>query len=292
MPDIHSIIVQIKPDVDQGMARVDSRLAQAEAKGKAAGEAIGEAFERAAQEALAAVEKSAAAQERAAAQAAKAAAKAAKEQAAAARQAAKEIDETARATIIAAERRARERSAAEREAAKQTAAAARQAAAAKDAADRQAAAAAKAAADAQKQAQAKLRDAYREIIGPAADYNRKLQEAIALERQGAIEAPQGVTKRQQPGRDRVGPQRARPQPPAQPVPPRHALARSLDGTNQRGCDRQVGERGHGLNTDRTATSSRPTSRPASQPLDRHAVAVHHLDTALDQLGEDLVQHGQ
>ena len=54
---------------------------------------------------------------RAAAQAAKAAAKAAKEQAAAARQAAKEIDETARATIIAAERRARERSAAEREAA-------------------------------------------------------------------------------------------------------------------------------------------------------------------------------
>lgn len=42
----------------------------------------------------------------------------------------------------------------------------------------------------QKAAQDSLARAYREIVGPAADYNRKLQEAIALERQGAISAKQ------------------------------------------------------------------------------------------------------
>lgn len=55
---------------------------------------------------------------------------------------------------------------------------------------RKAAASQKAAADQQKQAQASLAAAYRQIIGPAAEYNQKLAQAVALERQGAISAQQ------------------------------------------------------------------------------------------------------
>ena len=55
---------------------------------------------------------------------------------------------------------------------------------------RKAAAAQKASADAQKQAQAQLAASYRAIVGPAAEYNAKLAQAVALERQGAISAQQ------------------------------------------------------------------------------------------------------
>lgn len=55
---------------------------------------------------------------------------------------------------------------------------------------RKAAAAQKASADAQKQAQAQLAASYRAIVGPAAEYNAKLAQAVALERQGAITAQQ------------------------------------------------------------------------------------------------------
>lgn len=88
--------------------------------------------------------------------------------AAAAKKAARDVEENARAQTIAAERRAKVRAEA----------------------DRAASAAARRAAAEQASAQAKLADAYREIVGPAAQYNEKLRQAIALERQGAISAKQ------------------------------------------------------------------------------------------------------
>jgi tape measure domain-containing protein len=103
--------------------------------------------------------------------------------AAAARAAAKESERA----IVAANKAAAQ-------AAKTTAREAEVAAKARERAEveaaRKAAASQKAAADQQKQAQASLAASYRQIVGPAAEYNQKLAQAVALERQGAISAQQ------------------------------------------------------------------------------------------------------
>lgn len=99
--------------------------------------------------------------------------------AAAAKKAARDVEENARAQTIAAERRAKVRAEA----------------------DRAASAAARRAAAEQASAQAKLADAYREIVGPAAQYNERLRQAIALELQGAISAKQRADYVRQLGRE-------------------------------------------------------------------------------------------
>lgn len=145
------IVVEINPrPALSGADQVDRALASNEGSARQ--------FEKAARESMRTME-------REAKQAARAAV-------AAAKQAARDQEESAKATIIAAQRRAKERERIETEAA------------------RRAAAAAKQSADAQRQAQAGLARAYRDIVGPAAEYNRKLAEAVALERQGAITARQ------------------------------------------------------------------------------------------------------
>lgn len=178
------IAVEIKggQQADRQIGSLAQGMRQAEGAAKALGAAASGAAE--------AVGQSSKAQAQAARQAAAEARAAAKEQARAQREAAKEIDESARAAIIAAERRARERVRIEREAARATVEAAKDAEAKRAAAARSSAMAAKAAADAQKRSHDALAGTYRAIIGPAAEYNRKLQEAIALERQGAISAKQ------------------------------------------------------------------------------------------------------
>ena len=203
------IVVEINPrPALAGTGQIDRALAQNENSARD--------FEKAAKQAMAEVEKSARAAATAQEKAAKDAARAAT---AAVRAASKEQEESARAVTISAERRAKERSAAEIEASRKAAAAAKyhadlwraaeadklaiakfvaaeraradKAAAEKSAAaDRQRGAAAKAAADQQKQAQAGLAAAYRQIVGPAAEYQQKLAQIIQLERQGAISAKQ------------------------------------------------------------------------------------------------------
>lgn len=156
------IIVQIDPrPAVAGSAQVDAALERNEASARE--------LERTTREAMQGV--AAAAREAARAQE-KAARDAARSATTAVRQAAKDQDETARAMTIAAERRAKERAQIEVEAA------------------RKAAAAQKQAADQQRQAQAGLAQAYRQIVGPAAEYQQRLAQIIQLERQGAITARQ------------------------------------------------------------------------------------------------------
>lgn len=173
MPDIHSIIVEIKPDqAVTGMGRVDGALEKTEQTARRVGKTIGEEYAKAAQEGVKAGEQLA----REAAKAAKAqeaaAAKAARAVAASSREAARAQEEHARHVTAAVERAARQRAAAE-------------VAASKRATD-----AAKQAAEVQKVAIDKLKATYREIVGPAADFARKVHEANQAMRAGGITAAQ------------------------------------------------------------------------------------------------------
>lgn len=155
---IHNIVVEIDPgNAKAGMAQVDGALKRSGDEAKA--------FAREAQEAMRSVEKAAKEAAREQERAAKAAARAG---AAAQKQAARDVEESARAATIAAERRAK----------------------AREDRERQFAARAKASADAQKATIDHLAQGYKSIVGPLAEYNQKLSLAIQLERRGAITAQQ------------------------------------------------------------------------------------------------------
>lgn len=139
--------------LDQGLKRVEE---SARAVEKAAASAAGEL-------------------ERSARQAAQAQEKAARESSAGVRAAMRAQEEYAKGITVDAERRAKARAQTEEAAAKR------------------AAAAQKAVVDQYKDAQAKLAQSYRSIVGPAAEYNRNLSRAVQLERQGAITAQQRAT---------------------------------------------------------------------------------------------------
>lgn len=152
--DFDGIVIRIDPaPAVAAQAKVDQGFAGNEQSARRVGETAGRAYDQTARAAREAA--------RAAAETAR---KSAQEQAASAREAAqaaaaalREQEEAAIAAYNAAMRRARERAEVERRLAAR---------------------------------RAELRDAYREIVGPIADYNDKLKNAIALERQGAISAKQ------------------------------------------------------------------------------------------------------
>lgn len=135
MPDIHSIIVEIKPDqAVAGMGKVDGALAKTENTAKRVSRTIGEEYAKAAKEGAKAGVELERAQAKAAREVAAAHAKAAKATASSAREAARAQEEHARHVTMTVERHARERLAAEQAAYRKTVAAAREAAAQQEAA--------------------------------------------------------------------------------------------------------------------------------------------------------------